>query len=148
MMTYAPVEALQNPSDFAKILFQALLSGNWVVVLAAALVLVVAIIRIYGQKIQAALPDDNFLDKGLTFLFSSTWGGWLLNLLTAIAGAFATALLAGAPITFSIVQGGIITALSGAALWELIKDLFGLVASKKLPATSAEAVKAINEKTE
>lgn len=148
MMPYAPAESLQNPSDFAKILFQALLSGDWVVAAAALLVVIVAVVRLYGQKIQAALPDDNFIDKALTFLFSSTWGGWLLNILTAIAGAFATALLAGAPITFGLIQAALITALSGAALWELVKDLFKFVASKKVIATSSEAVKAINEKTE
>ena len=147
MMLLAQADALSNPSEFAKILFQALLSGNWVVVAAAALVLVVAVIRLYGNKIQDALPDDNFIDKALTFLFSSTWGGWLLNILTAIAGAFATALIAGAPITFGLIQAAVITALSGAALWELIKDLFSTFAPKKLPETSAEAVKAINEKT-
>lgn len=142
---------------FAKILFEAITSGNWTVVAAAALVLVVAVVRIYGKKLQDALPDSNPLDKGLTFLFSTTWGGWILNILTAIAGALASALLASAPITWGLVGAAIVTALSGAALWELLKDILNAFAKKQAQIagqkaadavkTPSDAVKAINDST-
>lgn len=145
---------LDNPEPFAKILLGAVTKGDWEVVAAAALVVLVAVIRVYGRKIQEALPDENPVDKGLTWLFSSTWGGWALNITTAVAGAFATALLAGAPITWGLVQTALLTALSGAALWELVKDILAAVAARKAAeagtaaaakiTTTAAAVKAIN----
>jgi len=141
----------------AKVFFEAVQSGNWTVVAAAALVLVVAIIRIHGQKVRGALPDENILDKALTWLLESKPGGWVLNVLTAISGALATALLAGAPITWAIVKGALLTALSGAALWELAKDVLGWWTAKKaLEAgaaaagaikTSKQALDAVNERT-
>ena len=151
------METLNNPESFAKILFEAITSGNWTVVAAAALVLIVAAIRVYGKKLQEALPDSNPLDKALTFLFSTTWGGWILNILTAIAGALGTALLAGAPVTWGLVGAAVMTALSGAALWELLKDVLNAFAKKQADEagqkaadavkTQAEAVKAINDNT-
>jgi len=148
---------LDNPAPFAQILFDAVTSGKWEVVTAAALVLLVAGIRLYGKKLQAALPDENPLDKGLTWLFTNTWGGWTLNLLTAIAGALATALLAGAPVTLGLVGTAIMTALSGAALWELLKDVLAEIQTKKAAEAgeaaalkvvgTPEAVEAINEHT-
>jgi len=142
----------------AKALLVAVKSGDWVAVVAAVLVLVVAGIRLYGQKIRGELPDDNFLDKTLTWLLESKPGGWALNVLTALAGAYATALLAGEPITWGITQAALLTALSGAALWELAKDVIGWWAAKKaLEAgeaakakiqTAGDAVKAVNERTD
>lgn len=147
---------LENPEPFAKILFGAITKGDWEVVAAAALVCLVAVVRVYGRKIQEALPDENPLDKGLSWLFSSTWGGWVLNITTAVAGAFATALLANAPITWGLLQTALLTALSGAALWELVKDILAAIAARKASeagkaaatkiTNTASAVKAINAK--
>jgi len=146
--------------DFAaifKALLEAVKSGDWVAVSAALLVLVVAGIRVYGQKVRGELPDNTLVDKGLTWLLESKPGGWVLNILTALAGAFATALLAGAPITLGLVKAALLTALSGAAIWELVKDILGwwtarqaLEAGKKAAAAigdSKAAVVAINERT-
>ena len=142
----------------AKALLSAAKDGDYVAVLAAVLVLLVAAIRIYGQKLRGELPDENFLDKALTWLLESKPGGWALNVLTALAGAYATALLAGEPITWAVTQAALLTALSGAALWELAKDILGWWAAKKaLEAgeaakakiqNSGDAVKAVNERTE
>jgi len=145
---------LDSPETFAKILLGAVTKGDWEVVAAAALVVLVAGIRVYGSKLQEALPDSNPVDKALTWLFTNTWGGWTLNVTTAIAGAFATALLANAPITWALVQTALLTALSGAALWELVKDVLAAVAARKAAdagsaaaakiTTAAAAIKAIN----
>lgn len=152
-----------NPPSFdiaavAKALLSAAKDGDYIAVLAAVLVLLVAGIRIYGQQIRGELPDENPLDKGLTWLLESKPGGWVLNVLTALAGAYATALLAGEPITWAVTQAALLTALSGAALWELVKDILGWWAAKKaLEAgeaakakiqNSGDAVKAVNERTE
>lgn len=144
-------------SAIAKALLAAVKGGDWVAVVAAILVLIVAGVRLYGQKIRGELPDENWLDKGLTWLLESKPGGWTLNVLTAVAGAYATALLAGEPITWGITQAALLTALSGAALWELAKDVIGWWAAKKaLEAgkaaaaqiqTSGDAVAAVNERT-
>lgn len=141
----------------AKVMFEAVNSGDWAAVAGAALVLIVAGIRLYGQKVRGALPDENIVDKALTWLLESKPGGWVLNILTAISGAMGTALLAGAPITFSIIKAALLTALSGAALWELLKDVLGWWTAKKaLEAgaaaagaikTSKQALDAVNDRT-
>lgn len=142
----------------AKALLVAVKSGDWVAVVAALLVLVVAGVRLYGQKIRGELPDENWVDKALTWLLESKPGGWALNILTAVAGAYATALLAGEPITWGITQAALLTALSGAALWELAKDVIGWWAAKKAIEagkaaaaqiqTPGDAVSAINARTD
>jgi len=142
----------------AKVMFEAVNSGDWAAVAGAALVLIVAGIRLYGQKVRGALPDENLVDKALTWLLESKPGGWVLNILTAISGAMGTALLAGAPITFGLIKAALLTALSGAALWELLKDVLGWWASKQAEGagaaaagkikTTAQALKAINSKTD
>jgi hypothetical protein len=157
-MLLAQVAPSFDLGAIAKALLSAVKSGDWVAVVAAVLVLVVAAIRLYGQKIRGELPDENFLDKALTWLLESKPGGWTLNVLTAIAGAYATALLAREPITWALTQAALLTALSGAALWELAKDILGWWAAKKaLEAgeaakakiqTSGDAVNAVNERTD
>lgn len=157
MLLLAQAQADFDFSAIFRALLEAVKSGDWVAVSAALLVLVVAGIRVYGQKVRGELPDNTLVDKGLTWLLESKPGGWVLNILTAIAGAFATALLASAPITFGLVKAALLTALSGAAIWELVKDILGwwtakqaLEAGKKAAAAvanSADAVKAINERT-
>jgi hypothetical protein len=142
----------------AKALLGAVKNGDWLAVVAAVLVLVVAGVRLYGQKIRGELPDENWVDKALTWLLESKPGGWTLNVLTAISGAYATALLAGEPITWGITQAALVTALSGAALWELAKDVIGWWATKKAIEagkaaaaqiqTSGDAVGAVNSRTD
>lgn len=144
-------------SALAKVLLEAVKNGDWVAVVAAALVLLVAGIRIYGQKIRGELPDHTLLDKALTWVLESKPGGWVLNISTAVAGAYATALLAGEPVTWALTKAALLTALSGAALWELAKDVLGWwTASKALEAgaaaagaikTSKQALDAVNERT-
>jgi hypothetical protein len=149
-----PEVSLQSIADIA---LKAIMGGDYVVIAAALLVLVVFGVRTYGAKLRDVLPDDNVADKALAWLFVSRPGGWVLNILTAIAGALATALLAGAPISWALVQAGLMAALSGAALWELLKDIVGYVtkaqaakaaaeAAAKVK-TSADAIKSINENT-
>lgn len=157
MLLLAQAEASFDFAAIFKTLLEAVKSGDWVAVAAAVLVLVVAAIRVYGQKVRGELPDNTLVDKALTWLLESKPGGWVLNILTALAGAFATALLAGAPITFGLVKAALLTALSGAALWELVKDVLAWWASRQALEAGAKAaagigdsktaVVAINERT-
>lgn len=126
----AAAPLLDEPFGLLKTVFVYVSNGNMVGAAAALLVVVVAFLRKYGKKVHEALPDDHPLDMVLAFLFDSKPGGWALNVLTAVAGALGTALIAGAPITWSLVAPVIAVSLSGAALWGLLKDLLEWLAPR------------------
>jgi len=124
---------------FIKIAFHAVKDGAWGTVAAAVLVVLVGIIRVYGAKIRAALADTNPLDKALAFLFGTKIGGWVLNFATTVAAGLSGALLAGEKIDWSLAKPVLVVSLSGAALWELAKDLYDWWTSRKAPALPAPA---------
>lgn len=124
--------AAQNPEEaqaFFKILLHAVRDRNWTSAAAALLVLTVGLTRLYGAKIHDLIPDDTqnkalqFLDNLLGFLLESKPGGWVLNVLTAIAGACGTSLLAEEPITWELLKPTISVSMSGAGLWGAAKDM-------------------------
>lgn len=124
---------MDNPIEYAKIVFSAVTTGDWPSAASAVLVLVVALIRLYGKKIHELLPDESPLDKPFWFLLETKPGGWFLNLMTTITGGAGLALLAGQPITWALVKPTLVVSLSGAAIWELIKDLIEWWKTKKVP---------------
>lgn len=139
-----------SPEDtlsFLKIVFSSVASGNFVAAAAALLVVVVGLLRGYGKKLHDSLPDDHPLDKVLWFLFDTKPGGWGLNFLTAIAGGLGTALVAGTPITWSILVPILTVSLSGAALWNLFKDILEWRASKSAASVTntKSAIEVINK---
>lgn len=129
MLVLFPLSALAqepaalDPVPYAKVVFEAVTTGNWWLAATALLILVVAVVRMYGKKIHELLPDDSPLDAPFYFLFDTKIGGWVLNFLTTFAGGLATAVLAHQPITWALVKPVLMVALSGAAIWELYKDV-------------------------
>lgn len=138
----APLEAqavptppsLDTPTVYIGIIFRAVKTGNWWMAAAAFLVLLVSLLRVYGKRLHEWLPDNQIWDKPLWFLFDTKPGGWLLNLMTAVAGGCGTSLLAGEPVTWSIVKPILMVSVTASALWELVKDIIAWVKSKAKPA--------------
>jgi len=142
-METASIDAA-NPLSFLTVIFAAVVSGNWFVAAAALLVVLVALLRKFGKQLHNYLPDDSKLDAPLYFLFDTKPGGWLLNVLTAVAGGVGTALLAGVPVTWAIIKPILSVSLSGAALWGAVKD----VADWKAASPTAPAVAPVANTTD
>jgi len=138
VLTAAPVAVgttpLDNPMPFVKLVFEGVKAGNWWLAAAAFLVLVVGLLRTYGKKLHDKLPDNVIWDKPLTFLFDTKPGGWLLNLMTAVAGGCGTAMLAGSAVDWALVKPILMVSVSGAAVWEVAKDIWVWVQKKAVPA--------------
>lgn len=131
------VPALDSPLPFVKIVFLNVKNGNWWGAAAALLVLLVSLLRLYGKKLHDWLPDNLLWDKPLWFLFDTKPGGYIVNFLTALAGGIGTAQLAGEPVTWALVKPILTVAVTGAAIWEMLKDLFEWAKAKG--AAKAEA---------
>lgn len=135
----AAVPALDSPLPFLKVVFLNVKDGNWWGAAAALLVLLVSLLRLYGKKLHDWLPDNLIWDKPLWFLFDTKPGGWLVNLLTALAGGVGTAQLAGEPVTWALVKPILTVAVTGAAIWEMLKDLFDWAKAKGAAAKAEPA---------
>lgn len=132
----SPVAAIpgeERPIAYAQIIFKAVASGDWWAAASALLVLIVVLLRKYGRWLHEKIPDTNPIDKVFWFLLDTKPGGWLLNFLTAISGGVGTSLLAGVPITWAIVKPVLLVSITGASLWELVKDIGTWIANKKAP---------------
>ena len=118
----APTSSLDDPTVFLKIILDAVEHKNWGVVAAAMLVMCIAAFRAFGKKIHEFIPDAHWADKPFFFLYDTKLGGWILNTVTAAAGGFGTALLAGATIDFELVRTVLGVSLSAAGIWGAVKD--------------------------
>jgi hypothetical protein len=127
----AATSSLDNPLAYVKVIYQAVAHGDWWAVAAAFLVLVVSLLRKYGKWLHEKIPDTNPLDKIFWFLLETKPGGWLLNLLTAVSGGVGTSLLVGEKMTWGLLQPILLVSVTGASLWELIKDISEYVQSVK-----------------
>jgi hypothetical protein len=137
MFLLAQVDPLSNPIPFLQTLYEAVKTGNGLVAATALLVSLVALLRIYGPKVHALLPDHVLLDKPFYFLFDTKPGGWVLNLLTAVAIAAAPGLLSGVPFSWDVVKPVLMVSLSGAAIWGALKDLYEwYLERKRVPAVA------------
>jgi hypothetical protein len=117
--------SLDDPTPFVKMAYKSVAGGDWWGAAAAVLVLLIAVLRKYGKWLHEKIPDTNPLDKIFYFFLETKPGGWLMNLLTSVAGLTGTAMLAGQPVTWAIVKPILLVSVTGAALWELAKDVFG-----------------------
>lgn len=129
----APAPALDNPMPFLQVIFTAVKDGNWWAAASALLVLIVSLIRLYGKKLHDKIPDDSAWDKPFWFIFDTKAGGYLLNMSTAVAGGVGTAILAHEPITWALVKPILMVSVTGTALWEIAKDVWGMVKKKAVP---------------
>lgn len=123
--------ATPDEAPLMKVVFKAVSTGDWWGAASALLVLAVTLIRKYGRQLHELIPDNNPVDKIFWFLLETKPGGWLLNLLTTIAGGVGSALLAGEAVTWALVKPVLIVSITGASLWELVKDVGEFVESKK-----------------
>lgn len=130
----APVPSpLDNPGSFLKLVYLNVKLGNWWAAAAALLVAIVALLRSYGKKLHELIPDDNPVDKFFWFMLETKPGGWLFNILTAVAGGCGTALMVGEPVNWALVKPILMVAVTGAAMWEMGKDFMEWWKAKKAP---------------
>lgn len=129
----APAPHLDDPTAFARVAFQAVRDGDWWAAASALLVLVVSLLRVYGRRLYDWIPDESPFDKPLWFLFDTKAGGYLLNVLTAVAGGVGTALLAGEPVTWALLKPIVMVSTTATALWEIAKDVWALARAKAVP---------------
>lgn len=130
----APAPSLDNPTAFLHVIFAAVKDGDWWGAASALLVLIVSLLRVYGKKLHAWIPDESIWDKPLWFVFDTKAGGYLLNICTAIAGGVGTALLAGEPVTWALVKPIVMVSVTATALWEIAKDVYEMIKKKAVPA--------------
>jgi len=96
--------------------------------------------RIAGRKIHEFIPDTSMWDKPFWFLFDTKVGGWLMNWLTAIAGALGTAQAAGVPVDAHAWQIAVLASTSATTLIELWDDVSEWLAKRKAAKEAAAAV--------
>jgi hypothetical protein len=105
-----------NLEAFASSVLAAVTSGNWALLAALVLVGVVFLARRFGAK-------------RVPFLATAR-GGALLALLGGVAGAIATALASGGPVSVALVLSGLQVGFLAAGGWTVLKKLlFGDVAA-------------------
>lgn len=131
--------SVDDPMSWVKLLFEMIAGGRWPEAGAVFLIIAVGLIRLFGPKLHAYLPDNVIWDKPLTFLFETKPGGWVLNFLTAVAGGLGSAVMVGSPLTWGLVKPILSVALTGAGIWTLVTDIVEWWKKKKLPSTDAAA---------
>lgn len=118
-----PAVDLENSASMLRTIFMAVKEGNWWLAAAGLLIVVVGLLRKFGKKVHAWLPDTNPLDKIFWFFFETKVGAWVMNWLTAVAGGVGTGLLAGMKVDFTLWKSVIMVSTSGTMLVELYDDV-------------------------
>lgn len=128
-----PVADPSNIEAFARAIFDAVTSKNYALVAALAVVALVYLARKYaGPKVPFLQTDK---------------GGVLLSLATSFAGALATALFAGGPISLALVSQALIVAFTASGGWSMIRKLFFTDDAAKAKALAEAAGKAAKGST-
>ena len=96
----------EDLGHLASTLIGAIQSGNWGIVVAAALVLLVSLVRRFGSKVP-------FLQKPLAHPVVL----WALPTVGSVAGAILTALASGTPLTVGLVLTAIMQGLAAVGLY-------------------------------
>jgi len=122
---------LDNPMVFVKVIVDSVKAGDWVAAAAALLVLLVALLKVFGKRLHDFIPDSSPLDKPLWFLLDTKPGGWLMNFLTSTGAGVGLSLIAGEKITWALLKPILSVSLTAAALWGLVKDISDWVKSAK-----------------
>ena len=130
-----------SPLQFAGVVLQLAQQGKWGALVGLLVFTLVWAVRRFAK----VLPDGKVKETLL-----SKWGGWVLNLLVAIAAGFAGLLVLGAPVTalsvVGIVGGALTYALTAAGVVELQKDVLtkGDAAAAAIT-TKADAVRELEK---
>lgn len=134
--TVTPASPL-SPDDtagLAKLILGAVVGKQWGVVISGIVLVIIGTVKHY-------VPETTKVGAWL----HSKPGGWLTNFLTTGTLTLLTAFLAGQTFSFALVVATITTALSGAGLLELIRDVF--MKTDPAPAQVAGAAAAEAPKT-
>lgn len=115
----------ENFDAFAKVIYDAVMSKNYSLVAALAVVAIVWAVRKFGTPKFPQLQSDR--------------AGAALAIITASTGAIATALAAGQPFTWPLALKALSTALMAAGGWSLAKKL---LFPKSIEQARSEAVQA------
>lgn len=95
-----------DPTHLAVVLLGAIQAGHWGLVVSAALVLVVALLRRFGRGLPKVGP---LLDHPVV--------AWALPTVASVGGALVTALVAGSPVSVGLVLSAVVTGLGANALY-------------------------------
>ncbi len=129
----APIDPSADPLALLSAFMDALKGGRWLLAVPVAVLLLVGAIRKWGPALIAWLPDESPIDKALTWLLTSRWGGYLLSLSVTVAITLAGAAATGVPLTLA---GGLSILFAALAQW--IKGVHGdIKESVAIPAPAA-----------
>lgn len=135
-VTIPSIETDAGQEAFAQLLFKRVVDGDWALVVVMGLILVVEFIRRYGGRLIPKLQP--FLEKGGVV--------WLLAVLSGTAGALGNALLAGSPLTVTLLSKGILMGLAATGL--VRGGQLAAKAKQNADAAGAEAGAAITTREE
>lgn len=117
-----------NIEQFVNLVFDAIKGGNWWLLVALGLVLVVWLVRkLLGPKVP---------------WLQTQAGGAILNLVISFGGALATVLVTGQPMGWLVALGALKVAFTAAGGWTLVKHLLTLLGGADAAAIKADAEKA------
>lgn len=116
--------SLDSPQSLLVIAYKHIKAGDWVQAIGALVVFLIALLRLFGKKVHAAIPDSSWMDKPFWFLFDTKPGGWILNFLFVTAAGMASVYAAGESVTWELLKPILSVSLTAAALWGLVKDVW------------------------
>jgi hypothetical protein len=106
-----------SPMQFAALLVQLGQQGRWGPLVALVVFALVFVLRKFVGKLPEGKVRDWLLSK---------WGGWALNLVTALSAGFAAVLMGGGALSVgvavNIIGGALLASLGAAGIVELQKD--------------------------
>lgn len=105
----ATLPTLDNSDAFMKNAFDAVMSKNWTMVTALALIAFVWLLRKFGSKRLPFLATDR--------------GGAMLVMVTSVLGALATALGAGRPVSGDVLRQAVTLGFLAAGGWTWVKKV-------------------------
>jgi len=108
-----------DPADWLKTVFNYAMKKEFIPLLAAILVGVVAFLRWKGKDGTPKIPIVKWVPW-----FGTKWGGWTLNLIVSLIGAIGTALASVGPggVTWGLILQAVLVAITAATGWQLWKD--------------------------
>ncbi len=126
-----PAVDATDPTAIAKLVLAAIVGKQWGILASGGVLLLIGIVKHY-------VPDTTKVGAWL----HSKPGGWITNFLTTGAMTLLTAFTAGQPFSWGLLVATATTALSGAGLLELVRDVFQR--NDPVPAVAAGAAAAAN----
>ena len=130
-----------GPLTFVNIAAKLIAAKSWFAGIVAALVALIAGLRLYGKRLHAKIPDDHWADAPLWFLFNTKPGGWIFNWLVAVGGGCGIALIKDGTITPSVVKVIVILSTSLTTVYHFAADLIAWIKERRTAAPSTPPIR-------